>query len=249
MKQLIIKHLYLFIFAGCCLLACKNDTPPAANAAGSLRGQKPSTRFEQEILDFEAADKKQFPPKNAILFTGSSSIRMWKTLEKDMAPLPVINRGFGGSTIPEVIQYADRIIFPYEPQIIVLYCGENDIHEKTLPEIVVQNFKRFVQIVHEKLPETQIVYLSMKPSPARWDEWNKFEVGNLMIQKFAQAHDKVHFLNITRPMLIKGNGPDPHIFLDDSLHMNQHGYVRWTALLKPYLQKLYRPTTQNTDLQ
>lgn len=235
----------LFFLIGITLFSC-NESPDSNQSSmiGNLRGDAVSKRFENEIVAFEEKDKTKSPPKNAILFTGSSSIRMWETLEKDMTPLPVINRGFGGSTIPEVIQYADRIIFPYEPKVIVFYCGENDIHEKNLPQIVVQNFKKFVGLVQDKLPNTQIVYLSMKPSPDRWDNWSKFRKGNLMIKQFANAHENIHYLNVGRTMLIKGEKPDPNIFLEDGLHMNEYGYVRWTSMIKPLLEKLYQAETQ-----
>jgi lysophospholipase L1-like esterase len=245
MKAIIIKKVGLLFFIGMTFFSCQeNSNSNDASMIGKLRGDKVSSRFEQEILNFEESDKIRFPQKNGILFTGSSSIRMWETLEKDMAPLPIINRGFGGSTTPEVIQYIDRIVFPYEPQIIVFYCGENDIHEKTLPQITVQNFKKFVGLVNEKLPDTEIIYLSMKPSIARWDEWDSYRTGNLMIKQFTNSQDKVHYLNVGRTMLVKGEIPDPNIFIEDGLHMNKHGYVRWTSMIKPLLKKLYIPEIQ-----
>lgn len=240
MNLLNVKYLGILFFTVLVLAGCKEaKNSNEASMMGSLRGDSTSTRFEAEIQKFEVADKQKFPPKNAILFTGSSSIRMWETLERDMAPLPAINRGFGGSTIPEVIQYADRIVFLYAPQIIVLYCGENDIHEKALPQEVVQNFKIFVGMVKEKLPDTQVVFLSMKPSLSRWDEWRSFRVGNGMIEKFAASQDNIHYLNVGR-MMLKNEQPDSNIFIEDGLHMNEHGYARWTSLVKPFLKDLYQ---------
>jgi len=224
---------------GLSLFSCKNEVPPnqAASLSGSHQGHL--TRFEEEIKEFEAADKVRFPPKEAILFTGSSSIRMWKTVAEDMVPLPVINRGFGGSTIPEVIYYADRIVFPYKPKIIVFYCGENDIQEQTLPQIVFQNFKKFVGMVEERLPETKIVYLSMKPSLSRFEKWRVFQTGNRMIEKFAESREDVLYLDVSETMLSENEKPDSTIFISDGLHMNQKGYQRWTQLLKPVLLKLW----------
>ena len=229
----------LFLFLGLSLFSCKNEVPP--NQAASLSGSQQDhlTRFEEEIKEFEAADKVRFPPKEAILFTGSSSIRMWKTVAEDMVPLPVINRGFGGSTIPEVIYYADRIVFPYKPKIIVFYCGENDIQEQTLPQIVFQNFKKFVGMVEERLPETKIVYLSMKPSLSRFEKWRVFQTGNRMIEKFAESREDVLYLDVSETMLSENEKPDSTIFISDGLHMNQKGYQRWTQLLKPVLLKLW----------
>ncbi len=229
----------LFLFLGFFIFSCKNDAAQhkAASISGSQQAQL--TRFEEEIKKFEVADKVHFPPKEAILFTGSSSIRMWKSLAGDMAPLPVINRGFGGSTIPEVIYYADRIVFPYEPKIIVFYCGENDIQEQTLPQIVFQNFKKFVGMVEERLPETKIVYLSMKPSLNRFEKWRVFQTGNRMIEKFAESREEVHYLDVSEIMLSENQKPDSTIFIPDGLHMNPKGYQRWTQLLKPVLLNLW----------
>ena len=241
MKSLKIKNLSIIILIAFAFCACnENLETNDASMIGNLRGDKVSDRFESEIVNFEESDRTKMPSKNGILFTGSSSIRMWETLEKDMAPLPVINRGFGGSTIPEVMKYADRIIFPYEPQIIVLYCGENDIWEKTLTEITVRNFKQFVGMVQKKLPETEVVFLSMKPSPARSEKWGEYEKGNLMIKHFAKSQPKVHFVNVSRTMLSKTEQIDSLIFIEDGLHMNKFGYTRWTALVKPKLKKLYK---------
>ena len=125
-----------------------------------------SDRFESEIQGFEALDKKNGYTKNGIVFTGSSSIRMWKTLEKDMDGLPVLNRGFGGATNPELIHFAPRYLFQHQPQIIVYYCGENDISEGGTPEVVAETFKLFTKMVSANSPTTKIVYLSMKPSVA-----------------------------------------------------------------------------------
>ncbi len=195
-------------------------------------------RFEGEIRAFERRDSLRPPAPGGVLFVGSSSIRLWASLEEDMAPLPVLNRGFGGSTLPEELHYAGRIVFPYQPALIVLYCGENDIQAGDLPEVVFQNFKRLVALCRERLPATPIVYLSMKPSPSRWEKWPAFEKGNAMIRRFADSQPGVHFVDVSSVMLRDGR-PDGSIFLPDSLHMNAEGYRRWTEVLKPVLLQLW----------
>jgi len=195
-------------------------------------------RFEPEIRAFERADSLHPPAQGGVLFLGSSSIRLWESLEEDMAPLPVLNRGFGGSTLPEVLHYAERIVFPYRPALIVLYCGENDIQGGDLPEVVFQNFKRFVALCRERLPETPVVYLAMKPSPSRWAKWPAFEKGNAMIRRFAESQPGVHYLDLS-PLMLRQGRPDGGIFLPDSLHLNAEGYRRWTQVLQPFLLQLW----------
>src|SRR5687767_2366409 len=124
-------------------------------------------RWEREITTFEARDRTNPPPKGAVLFVGSSSIRMWTNLAADFPKLQVINRGFGGSAVADTTHFADRIIFPYEPAKIVLYAGDNDIARGDSPEEVLQNFQAFVKKVHVQLPKTKIYFLAIKPSPSR----------------------------------------------------------------------------------
>lgn len=240
MKKNLTYIVYSFLF----LLVYSCQENESQNQTSSLRGGSrfdvQLERFESEINNFEAMDSAELPPQNAILFTGSSSIRMWETLKEDMQPMPIINRGFGGSTIPEVIHYAEKIVFPYQPKIIVFYCGENDIHEKTLPEMVFKNFKNFVGMVEDKLPNTHILYISMKPSLNRWEEWRAFQKGNGMVQTFAEGREKLHYLDVSPTMIAENGNPDPSIFIEDGLHMNRAGYKRWTELIKPVLTELYQ---------
>src|SRR5438093_1816424 len=127
-------------------------------------GQIQTNRFDAEIAAFEARDRTNPPPKNAILFIGSSSIRMWKTLAQDFPEHKVINRGFGGSEISDSVHFADRIVVPYRPTMIVMYAGGNDINAGKNPERVAADFKAFVEKVRTKLPETRIAYISIAPN-------------------------------------------------------------------------------------
>ncbi|MCL5019789.1 MAG: hypothetical protein M1426_04890, partial [Patescibacteria group bacterium] len=133
--------------------------------------KSPANKWDTTIQAFEKQDKEQFPEPEIIEFTGSSSILMWKTLAEDFKPLKVFNRGFGGSQMFEVLQYADRIIIPYKPRIIVLYAGDNDIASGKTPEMVLNDFKLLVEKIHNALPETFIYYISIKPSILRWAMW------------------------------------------------------------------------------
>jgi hypothetical protein len=133
--------------------------------------------WESSIRKFEESDRLHPPKPGTIVFTGSSSINCWHTLADDMQPLDVINRGLGGSQIAHVNQYARRIVIPYRPRAVVLYAGENDLSWpwSKSPNTVLHDFKRFVEIIHAELPDTRICYLSMKPSPLRWNNWKTLQ--------------------------------------------------------------------------
>ena len=192
-------------------------------------------RFESAILNMEKEDSLRTAHENEIVFTGSSSIRMWKGLDLDMLPLNAINRGFGGSTIPEMNYYAGRIVIPYKSPLIVFYCGENDISDGYSPKEVEANFKKFDELVRQYLPKTKILFLSMKPSLARWELWPQFVEGNQMIQKYIESKPHLHYFDTSKSMLTAEGTPDSTIFIEDGLHMNQIGYDRWTKELKPVL--------------
>ena len=239
MKKYILPLLFL---AGTLLTfsACKSDKKNHAQGTLLPRGQADHLdRFEQEIQAFEAADAKRMPPKGAVLFTGSSSIRMWSTLAEDFAPLPVINRGFGGSTLAELNYYADRIVTIYDPGLIVLYCGENDISEDQPPAVVFQEFKKFIGETEKNLVDVPVIYISAKPSPARWDKWRKFQTLNSMIETFADARPDLIYLDLSQSLLGEDGKPDDLLFLEDKLHMNEQGYAKWTAVLQPIVESLY----------
>ncbi|MDZ7605773.1 MAG: SGNH/GDSL hydrolase family protein [Cyclobacteriaceae bacterium] len=210
--------------------------------ASPLFAQVNLNRFDAEIRKFEIEDSISGIKKGAILFTGSSSIRMWKTLEADMAPLKVLNRGFGGSTIPEVTHYADRIILPYRPDIIVLYCGENDIsNDQTTSEEVFMSFKEFHKYLRKNLPKTQLYYISMKPSVLRWKYWPKVNEANLKIEAFIKRRKNYHYIDTATKMLDSDGMVFQDIFIQDNLHMNEKGYAIWTEVIKPELERAVAP--------
>lgn len=193
--------------------------------------------WESSIRRFEKADRIHPPSSGVIVFTGSSSIRLWDTLADDMKPLDVLNRGFGGSQIAEVNHFAGRIVLPYRPRAVVLYAGENDLSApwSKSPEKVFADFQQFVRIVHAQLPETWIYYVSMKPSPLRFADWAKFQKTNQMIEDYIRTQDHVQFIDI-RPVMLDAQGrPRSELFRLDGLHMNAQGYALWTSIIKPIL--------------
>ncbi len=200
-------------------------------------------RFEDEIKKFEAGDQAKMPAKGGVLFVGSSSFRMWNTAAEDFAPLPVINRGFGGSTTPEVMHYAKRIIYKYEPSVIVYYCGENDMASETPPQVAFQNFKKFIGETEKNLPNASVIALSAKPSPSRWALWKNFQQFNMMVEQFAQNRPNLRYVDISGLLLGANGEPDSALFVEDKLHMNAGGYAKWTSTLKPIITEVYNSKT------
>lgn len=191
-------------------------------------------RWEKAIQAFEAADREQAPPQNGIVFIGSSSIRMWK-LEDYFAELPVVNRGFGGSQLADSVRYADRILLPYRPKVVVLYAGDNDISAGKSPEQVLGDFKEFVSKVHGALPETRIVFVAIKPSIQRWHLVETMRRANGLIRGVTEEDPRLVYLDIDGPMLGPDGKPRPELFLADGLHLQPAGYKIWATLLRPYL--------------
>lgn len=193
--------------------------------------------FAKEINAFTTSDATNPPPRGAILFIGSSSIRLWKTLAQDFPELRVLNRGFGGSQVIDSVNYADRIVFPYKPRHIVMYAGGNDINAKKSPEQVFANFKTFVATVHAKLPRTKISYISIAPNPARWSQIAQVREANRLIEEFTRTDSRLAFIDTFSHMLGPDGQPLPDIFVNDRLHMNARGYVIWTDLVGKHLRR------------
>jgi lysophospholipase L1-like esterase len=192
--------------------------------------------WEKEITAFGTADKKDFPKKGKILFVGSSSIRGWRTLQEDFPSLHTINRGFGGSHLEDVNFYASQIVFPYKPELIVLYGGENDIVAGKSIETVFNDFKVFVSLVRRNLPKSRLIFVSLKPSPARWEFTPKFKELNNLIKTEAENDKHLLFIDVWTPMLDEKGEPKKDIFLGDRLHMNAKGYEIWRETLAPKIK-------------
>ena len=192
-------------------------------------------RWENDIQAME----KNFPnvPANPILFVGSSSIRGWKVTEY-FPGLPVVNHGFGGSEYFDALSYADRIILPLRPRAVVLYDGDNDIARGKSPEWVAADMKALVRVIHHAHPKTPIVVLSTKASMARRDRHEQMEQSNRLMAEFAQTDPRVTFLDVNTPLLNAEGKPDDRYFLPDRLHLNHEGYVVWTNLLRPVLDRI-----------
>jgi lysophospholipase L1-like esterase len=200
--------------------------------------QSTENKWEPEIQQFEDSDKKVPPPRGAVLFVGSSSIRMWKSLAEDFPGIKVINRGFGGSEIADSTYYVDRIVTPYLPGMIVFYAGDNDLSNGKTPQQVLDNYKAFVSRVRIKLPTTEIAFISIKPSPARVSIIDQMRQANALIRTYS-SHDKnLLFIDVFTPMLGKDGNPRPELFGPDKLHMNREGYDLWKSVVAPYFSPI-----------
>lgn len=201
----------------------------------------PSSSWEKEIANFEAQDRAAKPPKGSVLFAGSSSIRLWRSLAADFPDFKTINRGFGGSVLADTVEFADRIIIPLEPRLIVLYAGGNDLHGGKTPEEVAADFRAFVAKIHEHLPKTHIDYISISPNPARWAEVDKVKEANALIEKQCAKTKGCTFINIFPHMLGEDGQPRPELYGPDRLHMTPEGYQLWVKMIRPHLGQPAKP--------
>ena len=195
--------------------------------------------FADDIAAFKKQDSVKFPSKNSILFIGSSSFTMWKDIKNYFPGYPVINRGFGGSSLPDLIRYVNDIVFPYQPKQIVIYCGENDLaaSDTVTAQMVLDRFKNLFTIIRKKLPAVSVVYVSMKPSPSRHHLKVKVIAGNAAIKNFLKQQKKTGFVDVYYKMINADGTPKADLFLEDELHMNKKGYAIWQKAIKPFLLK------------
>lgn len=193
-------------------------------------------RWEKEIAAFEEADKTAPPAKGGVLFTGSSTIRRWKTLADDFQGKNVINRGFGGSAIEDSTHFADRIIFPYEPKQIFLRAGGNDLHDGKTPKEVAADFAEFVHTVRAKLPKAEILYIGVAPTGSRWSEVDKGREMNRLIREMALDMPFVGYVDADE-FTIGANGlPIAEFFVADRLHFSPAGYEVLAAKVRPFVK-------------
>ena len=213
------------------LLACAPQTRRAAPGAHDF------AVWEKEMSAFERADAAKAPPQGAVLFIGSSTVRMWASLAQDMAPAPVINRGFGGSAIMDATHFAPRVIFPYAPRAIYLRAGGNDLWSGREVEAVFGDFKDFVATVQAKLPDADIIFISQSPSPARWRQKDREQALNQLVAKFIQGKPHLRYIETFDLPLGPDGQPRPELFLADKLHFNADGYKLLAARVRPDLMR------------
>ena len=191
--------------------------------------------FQAEIESFERQDRSAPPPPGAVLFLGSSTLRLWSSLAQDFPGLAVVNRGFGGSQIEDSIRYAPRIALPLKPKTIVFYAGENDLAAGKPPARVCADFQCLVAAVQAALPATRIVFISLKPSPCRTGLRTAMRQVNAAIQDWIRRDPRLEYVDVFTPMLDESGVPRAELFAADRLHLNAAGYALWAQILRPRL--------------
>jgi lysophospholipase L1-like esterase len=220
------SNLYTFLLT---LLVCF-----AVQLQATAQQAKP---FWSEIQAFQKQDSIAMPPRNGIVFVGSSSVRMWKDAEEIFKKYQVINRGFGGSTLADAILYQDELIFRYEPRQVVIYTGENDVASGVSATETFDRFKTLVTNIRTKMPEVPLVFMSMKESPSRVQFRDTLLKANAMIKDYISTMPKAVYLDVNAKMLDKDGNTRPELFREDMLHMKQAGYDIWEKALRPHLLK------------
>lgn len=192
--------------------------------------------FYKDIQRFKKQDSIKFPPKNAILFIGSSTFTNWKDVQQYFPNHVIINRGFGGSSLPNVINYLPDIVYPYQPKQVVIYCGENDFTGANVtPQIVVDRAKNLIELIRAKYPKVKIAYISIKPSPSRLKYIPVMKEANAKIAEMLKGMKRAVFINTADAMYNADGSIMKDIFLSDNLHMNAKGYAIWQKIMEPYL--------------
>jgi hypothetical protein len=195
------------------------------------------SRWEGEIAAYEAADRTNPPPRGGVLFIGSSTIRLWKTLARDFPGQPVINRGVGGCQIVDCTYFADRIVFPYQPRQIVFRCGGNDLWDGKSPETVFTDFKDFVTTVHARLPDTEIVFVSLSPTVARLKGAAKEKSFNTLVQEYVRNQPRLKYVETYDMVLDTDGQPRSDLLVEDRLHFNSRGYELLAERVRPFVLK------------
>ncbi|WP_313996919.1 GDSL-type esterase/lipase family protein [Xanthocytophaga flava] len=223
-----LRHFYFLLLTSIILFQCSSPLK---------KYELTAIRWEKDIQEFEKLDTTEKYAENAILFTGSSSIRLWKTIEKDMAPYPVIQRGFGGSTMSDVAYYIKRIVYPHQFRAVVVFVA-NDISGKITdktPEEVLNLFTYIHHTIRNKFPDKPIYFIEITPTNSRWTEWPKIQKVNDMAKQFCQSRPNTYFIETASLYLGADGKPNASLFAEDQLHQNWEGYKIWTKAIKDKL--------------
>ena len=205
-------------------------------STAAAQGASDSSRWADAIAAFDADAASR--PSGAIVLTGSSSFARWRTMEEDLAPLTVVPRGFGGSTMADVLHYVDRLVMPYKPRAVVIYEGDNDTSRGVSPETIGGQLTEIISKIHAALPDTRVYVLSVKPSLARVNVWDKAQETNNSYKKIVTSDERLHFIDVAAPFL-KANGTVmDDVFVDDGLHLNDKGNRIWATAIKSVLMEI-----------
>lgn len=228
MRRNLILTVFIILVSISCAPLSKYSTLPEVKA------------WESDIEKFEQLDVTKSYPSDAILFAGSSSIRLWSTIGKDMMPYNVIQRGYGGAKLSDFAVYADRIIYPHPCKAIVIFIA-NDIsgneNDKS-PLEVSQLFRKTLYIIRRKFTDTPVFWISVTPTPSRWAVWPEIKEANGMIKEICDSHRNTYFIDTEKYFLNSSGLPRSELFVEDKLHLNDEGYAIWTGIIKNELNNV-----------
>lgn len=217
------------LLPGCGTAPVAADLPAAIDPVSS-------PDWAADMARFAAEDAARPPPAAPVVFTGSSSVRMWETLAADFPGVPVLNRGFGGSQVRDSIWHADQVAVRYRPRQVVVYAGDNDINAGRSPAQVLADVQALVARLRRDLPGVRIGYLAIKPSPSRVEQLERQQEANRLVREWASTQTGVDFIDVATPMLDADGRPRAELFIEDRLHMNADGYALWRKVVAPYLE-------------
>lgn len=217
-------------FAGCTSVA-----PAPVGGEPAPIDPVSDTAWAQDMARFAAEDEASPPPSHPVVFTGSSSVRMWETLAADFPGVPVLNRGFGGSQVRDSVHYADQVAVRYRPRQVLIYAGDNDINAGRTPQQVLADTEAFVARLRRDIPDVRIGWLAIKPSPSRIDQLPRQQEANRLVRAWAARQQGIDFIDVATPMLDATGQPRAELFLADRLHMNAEGYALWQEIVAPWL--------------
>lgn len=219
----------------CASVACASARPTATAAEMLPLDPVSSPAWVDDMARFAAEDAARPPPPRPVVFTGSSSVRMWPDLERAFGDLPVLNRGFGGSQFRDAVHYADEIAIRYRPRRVLIYSGDNDLMSGRSPAQVAADARRFAERIQRELPGTPVAFISIKPSPFNADRIGQQREANGLIADWARRQPDVDYIDVFTPMLDAEGHPRDDLFLADRLHLNAQGYALWRQIIGAYL--------------
>ncbi len=220
-----------FVLSGVLFWVAAGAEPPPSFSPSELDRIQ---RWESAIVGYEKQDVDKPTVPGGVVFVGSSSIRLWRVHES-FPGVNVLNRGFGGSHLADTVYYLDRLVLKHRPQVVVAYAGDNDLASMKTPEQLASDFVALAKKLHAAMPEARLVYIGVKPSPARWGLIDQQRTANRLIAERARSYSFVTFVDVEKPMLGPDGKPRAELFVRDKLHMSVAGYRIWTDLVSPLL--------------
>lgn len=234
--RLFSAPIFVALLAALPLLAGCTAMPAVDVPATAALDPVSSPEWARDMARFAAEDAATPPPAHPVVFTGSSSVRLWATLSGDFPGVPVLNRGFGGSHVRDAVWYADEVAVRYRPRRILIYAGDNDVFDGRTPRQVLSDFQAFVARVHRDLPRTPVAFIAIKPSPSRTHLLAAQREANALVQAYAEREPHVDYIDVFTPMLDAHGQPRAELFVDDRLHLNAAGYALWRGIIAPYMR-------------